>query len=109
MKGNHVARLLAYVTGLVNQELLLQVEYLVAENESSGRTRQFGCAWPTRSVTRWPRSAPGWDEKDWRKWLWSQSPRPSSAGFGNWWHRSSMAPNIVYIPVGRGSAPKWRR
>ena len=32
MKGNHVARLLAYVTGLVNQELLLQVEYLVAEN-----------------------------------------------------------------------------
>src|SRR3954454_2893200 len=27
-----VARLLAYVTGLVNQELLLQVEYLTAEN-----------------------------------------------------------------------------
>ena len=27
-----VARLLAYVTGLVNQELLLQVEYLAAEN-----------------------------------------------------------------------------
>jgi len=30
MKGYQVARLLAYVTGLVNQELLLQVEYLVA-------------------------------------------------------------------------------
>jgi hypothetical protein len=28
-----VARLLAYVTGLVNQELLLQVEFLVAENQ----------------------------------------------------------------------------
>src|SRR3954452_12232750 len=27
-----VARLLAYVTGLVNQELLLQFEYLAAEN-----------------------------------------------------------------------------
>jgi len=27
-----VARLLAYVTGLVNQELLLKNEYLVAEN-----------------------------------------------------------------------------
>ena len=27
-----VARVLAYVTGLVNQELLLQVEYLAAEN-----------------------------------------------------------------------------
>jgi putative transposase len=30
--GLQVARLLAYVTGLVNQELLLQVEYLAAEN-----------------------------------------------------------------------------
>ena len=28
MKGNQWARLLAYVTGLVNQELLLQNEYL---------------------------------------------------------------------------------
>jgi hypothetical protein len=32
MKKYQVARLLAYVTGLVNQELLLQVEYLAAEN-----------------------------------------------------------------------------
>src|SRR5215471_16731872 len=32
MKGNQWARLLAYVTGLVNQELLLHNEYLAAEN-----------------------------------------------------------------------------
>ena len=32
MKNNSWARLLAYVTGLVNQQLLLQCEYLVAEN-----------------------------------------------------------------------------
>ena len=32
MKENKWARLLAYITGLVNQELLLQNEYLVAEN-----------------------------------------------------------------------------
>ena len=32
MNGNPWARLLAYVTGLVNQELLLQNEYLAAEN-----------------------------------------------------------------------------
>jgi hypothetical protein len=31
-KGNDWARLLAYVTGLVNQQLLLQNEYLAAEN-----------------------------------------------------------------------------
>jgi hypothetical protein len=32
MTGHHWARVLAYVSGLVNQELLLQVEYLAAEN-----------------------------------------------------------------------------
>src|SRR5919106_7036544 len=32
MKDNKCARLLAYVTGLVNHELLLQNEYLAAEN-----------------------------------------------------------------------------
>src|ERR1700732_1944749 len=31
-KEHHWARLLAYVTGLVNQQLLLQNEYLAAEN-----------------------------------------------------------------------------
>jgi hypothetical protein len=34
MKKTQVARLLAYVTGLVNQQLLLQNEYLVAETGS---------------------------------------------------------------------------
>jgi hypothetical protein len=34
MKNNKWARLLSYVTGLVNQELLLQNEYLAAENHS---------------------------------------------------------------------------
>ena len=33
MKDKNWARLLAYVTGLVNQELLLQNEYLAAENQ----------------------------------------------------------------------------
>jgi len=32
MTDNKWARLLAYVTGLVNQKLLLQNEYLAAEN-----------------------------------------------------------------------------
>src|SRR4030095_15433031 len=32
MLDNKLARLLAYVTGLVNQKLLLQNEYLIAEN-----------------------------------------------------------------------------
>jgi hypothetical protein len=32
MENNELARLLAYVTGLVTQELLLQNQYLAAEN-----------------------------------------------------------------------------
>ena len=32
MKNTHWARLFAYVTGIVNQRLLLQNEYLIAEN-----------------------------------------------------------------------------
>ena len=32
MKNTQAARLLAYVTGMVNQQLLLQNEYLAAEN-----------------------------------------------------------------------------
>jgi len=44
MQNNSWARLLAYVTGLVNQRLLLQCEYLMAENrilrsQVSGRLR----------------------------------------------------------------------
>src|SRR5579864_8681658 len=44
MQNNNCARLLAYVTGLVNQRLLLQCEYLIAENRIlrshvSGRLR----------------------------------------------------------------------
>src|SRR5437870_2050734 len=38
MKDNKWLRLLTYVTGLVNQELLLQNEYLAAENGFCGRT-----------------------------------------------------------------------
>jgi hypothetical protein len=44
MQNNSWARLLAHVTGLVNQRLLLQCEYLIAENRIlrshlSGRLR----------------------------------------------------------------------
>ncbi len=56
MKDNKWARLLAYVTGLVNQKLLLQNEYLIAEN------RILRAHLPQRlrltdPRPRWPRSA----------------------------------------------------
>src|SRR4030095_2774255 len=76
MKGYQVARLVAYVTGLVNQELLLQVEYLAAENRilrahAPARLRAFGrralhacrdrqTAWPKGSGE----SSPGGKTRD---------------------------------------------
>jgi len=41
MKNTQVARLLAYVTGVVNQQLLLQNEYLIARKQDS--TFTFAC------------------------------------------------------------------
>jgi hypothetical protein len=49
------ARLLAYVTGLVNQELLLQNEYLAAENRIL-KARLHGGS-PTASGPPWRKSA----------------------------------------------------
>ena len=60
MKGYHLARLLAHVTGLVNQELLLQVEYLVAENHetrSMPKSRR-SCACRNAAFTQRSRSRP---------------------------------------------------
>src|SRR5688572_11192525 len=45
-----MARLLAYVTGMVNHELLLQVEILPPRTGFSGRMRQLGCGAPMRAV-----------------------------------------------------------
>jgi len=47
MKNSEWARLLAYATGLVNQQLLLKNEHLAAENRilrASGAGRQRGQA-----------------------------------------------------------------
>ena len=46
MHSTQVARLLAYVTGMVNQQLLLQNEYLLAEN------RIFRAHLPSRNVRK---------------------------------------------------------
>ena len=56
-EGNNWARLLAYVTGLINQELLLQNEYLAAENRIFGLIYRRDCACPIQSGPHSLRSA----------------------------------------------------
>ena len=57
------ARLLAFVTGLVNQELLLQNEYLAAENRIL-RAHFPDSSSPIRSGAPWPRSENDLDARD---------------------------------------------
>src|SRR4051794_3477934 len=86
-----VARLLTYVTGMVNSELLLQVEYLVAENRIL-RTHAPVRLWLTNAERgTLAESANGSGERVWLKSLRLLSPRRFSAGTGSWWPRSSTA------------------
>ena len=58
MKKTQVARLLAYVTGMVNQQLLLNNEYLIAEN----RILRIAFAGPT-AIDRYATSDAGHDRE----------------------------------------------
>ena len=102
------ARLLAFVTGLVNQELLLRNEYLAAENRIlrarlSSRLRLTDAERSTLAeiAKRLGRKA----LKD-----IAQAAKPDTI-LG--WYRQllgggSMAPAVVPIPAALGSHRKWR-
>ena len=65
--------LLAYITGTVDQELLLRNEYLVTENrilrnQITGRVRLTDGERKT-----WRKSARSWGRKPWRKWRTSSN------------------------------------
>ena len=50
--GNHWARLLAYVTGLINQELLLQNEYLAGVVSRNPRNFRHPNSSPATSASK---------------------------------------------------------
>ena len=99
-----VARLLAYVTGLVNQQLLLQVEYLAAEN------RILRAHAPTRLRLSNPERATlaemvkNLGRKGLAKVASVANPKRSSAGGASWSRKSSMAPSTGPTRGGRRSA-----
>jgi hypothetical protein len=80
MQNNNWARLLADVTGMVNQRLLLQCEYLSAGNRIlrshvSGRLRLSDAERSTLAEV-----GRRLGRKGWRKWLGLRNPKPSSPG-----------------------------
>jgi hypothetical protein len=60
------ARLLAYVTGTVNQELLLRNEYLAAENRILRGQIKGGCCFRREKSRHWRRSLTAWVEWRWK-------------------------------------------
>ena len=101
--------LLAYITGTVDQELLLRNEYLVTENrilrhQLKGRLRLsdgerkalavIGQKLGKQALKAVPRSS---------------SPRRFSPGIVNWSPRSSMAPSSGSLQAVPPSTRSWKR
>ena len=67
------ARMLAYITGTVDHELLLRNEYLAAEKRILRAQIKAGCCYPMPKKVRWLRSPTGLDGKPWKNWRLSRS------------------------------------
>jgi hypothetical protein len=66
-------RLLAYVTGIVNQELLVRNEYLGAENRILRRQIKGRLLLSEGKRRHWLKSPRGSDGKPWKNWRLSRS------------------------------------
>src|SRR5215469_1416613 len=111
MKRNQWARLLAYVTGQVNQELLLQNEYLAAEIEFFAQTCQHGCACRIPSDAHWRRLVSGSGVK---LWTWFHAAMLTVHGHRDWRVPTKNELNVLFnnrAAIGgfnvSGSTPGW--
>jgi hypothetical protein len=95
MTDHKWARLLAYVTGMVNQKLLLQNEYLVAENRILRLTFPLGCAFRIPNAPPSLRSASDSAALLFSRSRVSPSQIPSSLGIGGLLPANSTAPNSI--------------
>src|SRR5688572_20283331 len=79
-EGEDWARLLAYITGLVNQEALLQNEYTLLRSGFCERACLHDCDCPFPNARHWHKSARGWDSRLWSRMLLSRNRIPFSRG-----------------------------
>src|SRR5215471_5085463 len=100
--------LLAYVTGTVDQELLLRNEYLVTENrilrnQLKGRIRLSDGERKALAVI-----GQNWVSKPSRQWPRSSSLRRFSAGTANSWRRSLTVLSSGSLQAVPPSTPSWK-
>ena len=74
------ARMLAYVTGRVNQELLLRNQYLGAENRILTGKIKGRLLLSKRERRHWLRFLTDWDARLWKMWQQRRTRTPFSAG-----------------------------
>jgi hypothetical protein len=67
------ARMLAYITGTVDQELQLRNGYLAGENRILRAQIKGRLCYPMPKRLRWLRSPSGSDGKSWKNWRLSRS------------------------------------
>ena len=83
-------RLLAYITGRVDKELLVRNEYLAAENRILRAKIKGRLQLSDGEKRTLAEIAHRLGRRHWPKWRWRQSPIPFCAGFVSWWRASLM-------------------
>jgi hypothetical protein len=90
------ARILAYVTGMVDQELLARSEYLAAENRILKAQVKGGCGSRTPSEPRLARSVIDWAARFSPRWRMWPGRTPSWLGTASSSPANSMARRPVH-------------
>ena len=108
MPDNKWARLLAYVTGMVNQKLLLQNEYLAAENRilRAHLPARIRLSDPERSTVAEIGKRLGRAEL---QQVACVAKPDTSPGTGGSLPANLTAPNYVHRRAGPASRPNWKR
>src|SRR5260370_42612244 len=96
-------QVLAYVTGSINQELLLRNEYLAADNHILNLRSKGDCGCPMARGRTWPGLPSVWGGKPYRKSPASANRIRSSASIGSSSLRNSTARRNADWPAGRES------
>src|SRR5215469_6499235 len=108
MKENPWARLLAYVTGRINQDLLVKNEYLAPRIAFCGPNCPLACGYPIRKDPRLLILGSASGAKRWQKSPTLPSLTPFWLGIAGSSRRNSMDPNSAATPADRRSNRNWR-
>jgi hypothetical protein len=101
-------RILSFVTGLVNQKLLLRNEYLAAENRILRAHLPARLRLSDAERSTLAEIAKRLGRKALREIARVAKPDTLLAGTGNWWHTSSMVLVVAAILADPRYRQKWR-